>query len=92
VGQPGEPEVVVSSKRFTLVEGRSDSELIPNAPDEQQRRVEILMPTRPAGAQFPPPGTPTRVDPLGPEFPVNTIFRGLFGNACEQLLIRTAWL
>jgi hypothetical protein len=92
VGQPGEPNVFVSGNRFTLVEGRSDSELIPNAPDEEQRRVEILMPTRPAGALNPPPGTPTRVDPLGPEFLGTTIFRGIFGNACERLLIRTAWL
>jgi outer membrane protein OmpA-like peptidoglycan-associated protein len=91
-GRLGDPPLVVSGNRFTLVEGRSDNEVIATAPDEQQRRVEIFMPTFPAGAQNPPPGTPTTVDPVGPEFPGTTIFRGLFGNACERLLIRTAWL
>jgi outer membrane protein OmpA-like peptidoglycan-associated protein len=52
--------------RFNPVEGVSDSQPPPpplDADPANWRRVEILMSGFPAGAQIPPPGTPTGVAP-----------------------------
>jgi hypothetical protein len=55
--------------RFTRVEGLSDTEPPPaplSADPGNWRRVELLIAGFPAGAQVPPPGTPTTVTPLAP--------------------------
>ena len=76
--------------RFTRVEGVSDSE--PplggvTAPDEEWRRVDVLVAGFPAGAQRPPAGTPRAVNP-------HTRAPGLTAAAassdpCVALLTRT---
>jgi hypothetical protein len=53
--------------RFTRVEGLSDTQPPPpplDADPGNWRRVELLIAGFPAGAQVPPPGTPTTVTPL----------------------------
>ncbi|TCO80659.1 uncharacterized protein DUF4157 [Plasticicumulans lactativorans] len=90
-GAAGTGTVTVSGNRFTRIEGRSDFDLIPGASDPQQRRVDIVMPTRPAGAEVPNAGTPTTVAPVGPASPLTFLQRRFLGNPCDQLLARSAW-
>lgn len=82
--------LTVSGNRFTKVEGRSDFDAIPGAAAADLRRVEIVMPSRPAGAEVPNPGTPTAINPVFPQ--IGTFLRRRFGgNACDRLLTRSAW-
>ena len=90
-GPTGTGRVTVSGPRITKVEGRSDFDAIPGAAAADLRRVDIVMPTRPAGAEVPPAGTPTTVTPVGPESLFTFIRRRLFGNECQKLLTRSAW-
>lgn len=90
-GAGGTGTVTVSGARFTNVEGRSDFDLIPGVPDEDQRRVDILMPARPAGAEVPNAGTPTAVNGVGPQSFFTFLARRFFGNSCDQRLARSAW-
>jgi len=53
------------------------------------RRVEIFMAKFPAGATNPPSGTPTIVNPVPPPQGATDLAQN--GDACEQLLVRTAW-
>jgi outer membrane protein OmpA-like peptidoglycan-associated protein len=78
--------------RFTRVEGLSDTQPPPpplDADPGNWRRVELLIAGFPAGAQVPPPGTPTTVTPLAtpPAVP------GLKASAdpCVALLTRGAY-
>jgi hypothetical protein len=81
--------------RYTRVEGRSDNDLLPGAvigaPDPNLRRVDIIMTTRPAGAQNPVTGTPTTITNVLPDNPANVANLKQSGNACEQLLVGIAW-
>jgi hypothetical protein len=90
-GAAGTGTVTVAGNRFTHIEGRSDFDAIPGAAPEDLRRVEIFMAGRPAGAEVAPPGTPTNVEAVLPEFPLTTLFRGFFGSPCDELLTRSAW-
>jgi Domain of unknown function (DUF4157) len=90
-GAAGTGTITVAGNRFTRVEGRSDFDTIPGAPAAALRRVDIIMPTRPAGAQVPNPGTPTGVAPVGPASVSTFLRRRLLGNACDRLLARSAW-
>jgi hypothetical protein len=90
-GSTGTGTITVSGNRFTRVEGRSDSDAIPGAAAADLRRVDIVMPTRPAGAEVPNPGTPTAVNPVLPQSPATFRRRRFSGNACDRLLTRSAW-
>jgi hypothetical protein len=90
-GAAGTGTITVSGNRFTRIEGRSDLDAIPAATDEDQRRVDIVMPTRPAGTEVPIAGTPTAVAPVGPQSFGTFFARRFFGNACDRLLTRSAW-
>ena len=57
---------LVGVSRFTRVEGLGDTQPPPpplDADPDNWRRVELLIAGFPAGAQVPPPGTPTTVSP-----------------------------
>lgn len=90
-GSAGAGSATVSGNRITHVEGRSDFDAIPGAAAGDLRRVDIVMPTRPAGAEVPNPGTPTAVNPVLPQSIGTFIGRRFFGNACDRLLTRSAW-
>jgi hypothetical protein len=90
-GPTGTGRVTVSGPRITKVEGRSDFDALPGAAAADLRRVDIVMPTRPAGAEVSPAGTPTKVTPVGPESLFTFIRRRFFGNACQEFLTRSAW-
>jgi len=90
-GPTGAGTTTVSGNRFTRVEGRSDFDAIPGAGAADLRRVDIVMPTRPAGAEVPNPGTPTAVNPVLPQSIATFVARRFFGNACDRLLTRSAW-
>jgi hypothetical protein len=90
-GPAGTGTITVSGNRFTKIEGRSDFDAIAGAAPEDLRRVDIVMPTRPAGAEVPIAGTPTAVAPVGPESLGTFLARRFFGNACDRLLARSAW-
>jgi hypothetical protein len=90
-GATGAGSVTVTGPRITKVEGRSDFDAIPGAAAADLRRVDIVMPTRPAGAEVPPAGTPTTVTPVGPQNIGSFIARRFFGNACQRLMTRSAW-
>jgi len=90
-GSTGTGSTTVSGNRFTRVEGRSDFDAIPGAAAGDLRRVDIVMPTRPAGAEVPNPGTPTAVNPVLPQSIGTFVSRRFFGNACDRLLTRSAW-
>ncbi len=81
--------------RFTRVEGRSDFDLLPGAvigsPDPNLRRVDIILVNFPAGAQNPVGATPTTIRQVDPEHPARVAALKNHGNACEQLLVGTAW-
>ena len=85
------------AERYTRVEGRSDHDALEvkgaiiGAPDRRLRRVQIILSTRPAGAQNPVSVTPKVVDEVGPEKPekVTDILEN--GNPCEKLLVGVAW-
>jgi outer membrane protein OmpA-like peptidoglycan-associated protein len=90
-GASGAGTTTVAGKRFTHVEGRSDFDTIAGAAPDDLRRVDIVMVTRPAGAEVPNAGTPTAVAPVGPESLGTFIKRRFFGSACEQLLTKSGW-
>lgn len=90
-GTAGTGTVTVSGNRFTRVEGRSDFDAIPGAAAADLRRVDVVMPTRPAGAEVPSPGTPTTVAPVGPQSLLTFLRRRFFGNACDRRLAKGAW-
>lgn len=82
--------------RYTRVEGRSDFDLLPGSVpvvrDSKLRRVEIIMTSRPAGAQNPVPATPglptTKVDPANAK-KVADLKKSK--NRCEKSLVDVAW-
>jgi flagellar motor protein MotB len=90
-GTAGTGTVTVAGNRFTAVRGQSDFDAIPGAAAADLRRVDIDMPTRPAGAEAPNPGTPTAVGHVGPRSLLSFVRRRVFGNACEKLLTKSAW-
>ncbi len=53
------------------------------------RRVEVFLAKFPAGTTNPPNQTPTNVNPVPVPAGASNLARG--GNACEKLLVRTAW-
>lgn len=83
--------ITVSGNRFTRVEGRSDFHAIAGAAASDLRRVDIDMPTRPAGAEVPNPGTPTTTIPALPQSLPMFLRRRFFGSACDRLLAKSAW-
>jgi outer membrane protein OmpA-like peptidoglycan-associated protein len=89
MGAAGTGSATVAGNRFTRVEGHSDFDAIPGAAAADLRRVEIMMPTRPAGAEVPNTGTPTGVARIGQSI-IGRI-RRRFGNACDRLLGRSAF-
>jgi hypothetical protein len=82
---------LVRQRKTRLAKGRSDFDAISGAADDDQRRVDIVMPGRPAGAEVPIAGTPTPVAPVGPESLGTFGVRRFFGSACDRLLARSAW-
>jgi len=90
-GATGTGTTTVSGNRFTRVEGRSDFDAVPGAAAADLRRVDVVMPTRPAGAEVPNPGTPTAVNPVLPQSIGTFLSRRFLGNACDRLLTRSAW-
>jgi hypothetical protein len=90
-GSAGTGTVTVSGPRFTAVTGRSDFDPIPGATDRDLRRVDIFMPTRPAGAEVPNTGTPTAVNPVGPSSLSNVFNRLISGTDCDRRLLAAAW-
>lgn len=92
-GLPGEAPITVSGQRFTRVEGRSDFDLLPGVSDDaKQRRVDILMAPRPAGAQK-PIFTPSAAQEktVKPEDEAKRDAALKSPNACIRLLVGTAW-
>ena len=78
--------------RFTRVEGLSDAQPPPpplDADPGNWRRVELLIAGFPAGAQVPPPGTPTTVTPLAPPPTVPGLKAS--GDPCVALLTGGAY-
>lgn len=82
-----------SMPRFTRVEGLSDSEpLSSGTAHELWRRVDILTANFPAGAQVPPPGTPTIATGVPPRNGT-AVLQGLIStDACVRHLTQGAWL
>lgn len=78
--------------RFTRVEGVGDSQPLPaGTPHAEWRRADILMANFPAGAQVPPPGTPTTITHAAPEFPVTAFLARLSPDACIRHMAQGAW-
>jgi OmpA family len=81
---------LVNVPRFTRVQGLSDTQPPPAplaATNANWRRIEILIAGFPAGAQVPPPGTPTTVTPITtPSVALTTP-----ADPCEALLIGGAF-
>ncbi len=84
--------------RYTRVEGRSDFDKFPGSQegvqDPKLRRVEIIMSSRPAGAQNPVPGTPLAKDDkvdIGPDNPTRVNQLKNSDDPCIKKLINIAW-
>lgn len=82
-------------KRYTRVEGVSDFNLLPGSVsgkrDAKLRRVDIIMTSRPSGAQNPVTGTPTTMVTVNPKDTANVSRLKSSGNPCEKLLVEKAW-